>query len=76
MIQAKFILNNYIDGKFIKTNRKAGNATYFYKNGKQYLVSRESNYVYGKFPDGSVRMYMENAERLQVVKSLMNFPSS
>ena len=60
MIQAKFILNNYIDGKFIKTNRKAGNATYFYKNGKQYLVSRESNYVYGKFPDGSVRMYMEN----------------
>ena len=61
MIQAKFILNNYIDGKFIKTNRKAGNATYFYKNEKQYLVSRESNYVYGKFPDGSVRMYMENA---------------
>ena len=60
MIQAKFILNNYINEKLIKTGRKAGNATYFYKNGNQYLVTRESNYVYGRFPDNSIRMYIEN----------------
>ena len=61
MIKSKFILNNYTDGKFIKTGRKAGNASYFYRDDKQYLISRESNYIYGKFPNGSVKMYMENA---------------
>lgn len=59
MIKSKFVLNNYAEGKFIKTGRKAGNATYFYRDGKQYLISRESNYVYGRFPDGSVKMYIE-----------------
>ena len=61
MIQAAFILNNYTNSKLLQLNRKGGNATYFHKNNKQYLVVRESNYVYGKFPDGSIRMYMENA---------------
>ena len=60
MITAKFILNNYTDSKFIKTNRKAGNATYFYKNGKQYLVTRETDYVYGVMPNGLIKMYLEN----------------
>lgn len=62
MIESKFILNNYIKGAFIKSNRKAGNSTYFYKNGRQYTVSRESNYVYGKNPDGSIGIYMENGD--------------
>jgi len=60
MIKAKFILNNYVRGTFIKTGRKSGNATYFYKDGKKYLVAREGNYVYGKYLDNVVRMYMEN----------------
>lgn len=42
------------------TGRKSGNATYFYRDGKQYLITREGNYVYGKYPDNIVRMYMEN----------------
>jgi hypothetical protein len=60
MITAKFILNNYIKSEFLKTGRKAGNCAYFYKNGKQYLITRETDYVYGKFPDGSFQMYTEN----------------
>lgn len=60
MITTKFILNNYVKGQFIKTGRKSGNSTYFYKNDKQYLVTREGNYVYGNYPDNVVRMYMEN----------------
>ena len=39
MITAKFILNNYVDGRFIKTGRKAGNATYFYKNGEEGTIA-------------------------------------
>lgn len=60
MIAPKFILNNYVKATFIKTGRKSGNATYFYKDGKQYLLTREGNYVYGNYPDNVVRMYMEN----------------
>ena len=60
MITTKFILNNYVKGRFIKTGKKSGNATYFYKGVKQYLVTREGNYVYGNYPDNVVRMYMEN----------------
>lgn len=60
MIVAKFILSHYTKSHFIKTGRKDGNSTYFYKDGDQYLVSRMSNYIYGKFPDGSIQMYMEH----------------
>lgn len=60
MIRAKFILSNYANTRFIKTGRKSGNATYFYKNDKQYMITRETNYVYGKYPDNSIKMYLEN----------------
>lgn len=60
MIIAKFVLNNYVKGRFIKTGRKSGNATYFYRNGKQYLVTRETDYVYGVMPNGQIQMYLEN----------------
>ena len=60
MITKYFILNNYVEPKFIHTKRKNGNSTYFYKGSEQYLVCREGNYIYGKFPDNCVRMFMEN----------------
>lgn len=60
MITSKFILNNYTNGQFIKTGRKAGNASYFYRDGKQYLVTRETDYVYGVMPNGLIKMYLEN----------------
>lgn len=60
MITAKFILNNYVKSTFLKTGTKAGNCAYFYKNGKQYLITRETDYVYGKLPDGRLQMYAEN----------------
>ena len=60
MITAKFILNNYTKSSFLNTGRKAGNCAYFYKNDKQHLITRETDYVYGKLPNGILQMYAEN----------------
>ena len=59
MITAKFILKNYVNPVFLNTGRKAGNCAYFYNDGNQYLITRETDYIYGKHPDG-MRMYTEN----------------
>lgn len=57
----KYIINDYVEPINLKTNKKSGNATYFYKNNKQYLVTRESNYIYGKAIENNViTMYFEN----------------
>lgn len=60
MIKNKFILNNYVIPNLLQLGKRGGNATYFYKEGKQYLITRETDYVYGKALDGTIKMYLEN----------------
>lgn len=60
MIKAEFILNNYCSSYALPTKRKAGNGAYIRINNHKYLVTRETDYIYGKFPDGKIHMYLEN----------------
>ena len=61
MITSKFTLNNYTKPIFLNTGRKAGNCSYFYKNDKKYLITRETDYIYGYHLDNvNFEMYLEN----------------
>ena len=45
---SKFILSNYIEPVFLKTNEMSCNGSTFKKNGKRYFISRNVTYFISK----------------------------
>lgn len=60
MIKSKFVLRNYVVPTLLVIGKKGGNASYFYRDGKQYLLTRETDYIYSRMPNGAIKMCLEN----------------